>query len=149
MFPGGSGSQEPFSHHRNQSNDVPVSNSQSDVGPLSPLIESVETPKFAQGVLPGSNPHWSIQGSVSAVSGGPQLRQGFGLSIPLQTSPSTLNTSTHQPHALLGSNYPLTGSTVQPSIEDITPIKQEHRPEDSRSVKLNRYSPDWESVLTT
>lgn len=136
MFPGGSGSQEPFSS-RNQSN-LPVSDSKSNVGLSSP-VQLVETSDFSQSVLPGSGSLWPIQNihsSISAVQGGSQSTQGFALPLP---SHHSTNTDTSRPPTLPGSNYPPTESTVQSSIEDTTPIKQEIGSEDRRYVKLNRH----------
>ncbi|KAJ5773282.1 hypothetical protein N7457_008178, partial [Penicillium paradoxum] len=138
MFPGGSGSQEPFSHRRNQSS-LSVSDSQPNVGLLSPLINSEGTAAFTQGVAPGSGSHWPIQTSASPVRGSLQSTQDFALSIPPHIPSSTLNTSANQSHALLNSNYPLVGSTAQPSVEDITPIKQEIGSEDPRGLGISPY----------
>lgn len=138
MFPGGSGSQEPFSSRRNHIN-LPVSDSQSNTGLSSPLVQSVGTPNFSSSVHPGSDSHWPIQhiqSSIAAVQGCSQSR-AFALSLP--SHHSTTNTSTSQPHSLPGSNYPPIKSTAQSSIEDPNPIKEEIALEDSRYVKLNRY----------
>ncbi|KAJ5513495.1 hypothetical protein N7463_003047 [Penicillium fimorum] len=138
MFPGGSGSQELFSPRR-QSIPPKLSDSQSNVRPLSPLVQSVETPDFSQGVPPGRDSHWPIQpiqSSISAVQGG-QSPQAFALALPPHHS-TTLDTGTSQPHALLGSNYLPTGSTPQSSIED-TVIKEEIGSEDSRGLGISPY----------
>lgn len=148
MFPRGSGSQQPFSSPRNQSN-LPVSGSQSHAGHSSPLVQSVETPDFSPSVLPGSDSHWPIQhiqSSISAIQGGLQSTRGSALSLPAHHS--TTNTRTSQPHTLPGSNYPLTESTAHSSIEDTTPIKEEIGSEDPRYVKLNRRKTRPGSVLT-
>lgn len=136
MFPGGSGSQEPFSP-RNQSN-LPVSDSKSNIG-LSSLVQSVETSDFSQSVIPGPGSHWPIQNlqsSISAVQGGSQSTQGFALPLP---SHHSTNTGTTRLPTLPGSNYPPTELTAQSSIGDITPIKQEIGSEDPRYVRLNRH----------
>ncbi|KAJ5959629.1 uncharacterized protein N7479_006779 [Penicillium vulpinum] len=132
MFSRGSGSQEPFFTRRNQSN-LPVSDTQPNLGLLSPLIDSVETPDFPQGVLPGPESHWPIQSSISAVQSDSTT---FGLPLPPHHS-TTLNTSTSQPHTLLGSNYP-TGPTAQP-IEDSTPIKEEIESEHPHGLGISSY----------
>ncbi|OQD62227.1 hypothetical protein PENPOL_c013G01843 [Penicillium polonicum] len=136
MFPGGSGSQEPFSS-RNQSN-LPVSDSKSNVGLSSP-VQLVETSDFSQSVLPGSGSLWPIQNihsSISTVQGGSQSTQGFALPLP---SHHSTNTDTSRPPTLPGSNYPPTESTVQSSIEDTTPIKQEIGSEDRRGLGISSY----------
>lgn len=144
MSPGGSGSQQPFSSRRYQSNLPKVSDSQSNVGLSSPLVQSVETPDYSQSVLPGSDSHLPIQhiqhiqSSICAVQSGSQSTQRLALSLPSHHS-TTLDTSPSQPHTLLGSNYPPTESTAQSSIEDTTPIKVEIGSEDPRYVKLNRH----------
>ncbi|CAG8892536.1 unnamed protein product [Penicillium egyptiacum] len=132
MFPGGPGSQEPFSS-RNQSNLPTASDSQSNVGLSSPLVQSAETPDFAQSVLPRPDSHWPvehIQSSISAVQGGSQST-GFAQPLPSHRS-TTLNPGTSQPHTLPGLNYPPTEPTEQSCIEDTAPIKEEIESEDPR-----------------
>ncbi|KAJ5129671.1 uncharacterized protein N7515_005710 [Penicillium bovifimosum] len=136
MFPGWSGSQGPFSP-RDQSN-LPVSDAQSNVGLLSQL-EPVDTPEFAQNIIPGTGSHWPIQTPISAVRGGSQSRQESRLAYPAHHSTTALDTTPNQPHAPLSSNFPLTGSTAQSSIEDIAPIRQPTVPEDSRGLGISPY----------
>ncbi|KAJ5835626.1 hypothetical protein N7447_001652 [Penicillium robsamsonii] len=136
MFPGGS--QESFSPRR-QPIPPKLSDSHSNVRSLSPLIQSVETPDFSQGILPGPDSHWPIQpiqSSISAVQGG-QSTQAFALALPPH-HPTTLDTNTSQSHALLGSNYLPTGSEPQSSIED-TVIKEEIGSEDSLGLGISSY----------
>ncbi|CDM34600.1 unnamed protein product [Penicillium roqueforti FM164] len=129
MFPEGSGSQHPFSSRRNQSN-LPFTASQSNVGLLSPLVQSVESPDFSHSV-PGPESHWPIQHIQNSIyaPGGSQSTQGFALSLPAHHS-TTLNTSTSPLHTL-DSNYPPTESTAQGYIEDKSPTKEEIGTEDS------------------
>ncbi|OQE84929.1 hypothetical protein PENNAL_c0025G01261 [Penicillium nalgiovense] len=139
MSPGGSGSQEPFSS-RNPSNLPRTSESQSNIGLSSPLVQSAETPNFSQSVIPGPESHWPlqhIQGSICTVQGG---SQPTGFALPLPSHHSTLNPGTSQPHTLPGLNYP-TESTAQSSIEDTIPIKEEIESEVPRhsNVPLHGY----------
>ena len=137
MFPGGSGSQGPYSS-RNPSNPPKASDSQSNVGLSSPLVQSAETPDFSQSVLPGSESRWPVQhvqSPICTVQGG---LQSTGFAPPLPSHHSTLNPGTSQSHTLPGLSYP-TEATVQSSIEDNTPIKEEIVSEDPRYVKLNRH----------
>ncbi|OQE46939.1 hypothetical protein PENCOP_c001G07839 [Penicillium coprophilum] len=140
MFPGGSGSQEPFSSRRYQSNPPKVTDSQSNVRPLCPLIQLVETSGFSEGILPGPDSHWPIQpiqSSISAVQGGSQSTQGFALALSSHHS-TKLDTSKDQPHNLTGSNYPPTGSIPLSSVEG-TAIKEEIESGDSRDLGISSY----------
>ncbi|CAG7989375.1 unnamed protein product [Penicillium nalgiovense] len=137
MSPGGSGSQEPFSS-RNPSNLPRTSESQSNIGLSSPLVQSAETPNFSQSVIPGPESHWPlqhIQGSICTVQGG---SQPTGFALPLPSHHSTLNPGTSQPHTLPGLNYP-TESTAQSSIEDTIPIKEEIESEVPRGLGISSY----------
>lgn len=112
MFPGAFGSQEPSSH-RNHPDLSEFPATKPEVGSLSSLVESVESPDFSQ-ILPSTAATWSDQSHISINNS--QSTQEFGLSVPPQHSTSTLNSSPNQPRnqvVLDDQHRPITPSSLE------------------------------------
>jgi hypothetical protein len=112
MFPGAFGSQE-SSSHRNHPDLSEFPATEPEVGSLSSLVESVESPDFSQ-ILPSSAATWSDQNYISINNS--QSTQEFGPSVPHQHSTSTLNSNPNQPRkqvVLNDQHRPITRSSLE------------------------------------
>ncbi|KAJ6073045.1 hypothetical protein N7467_011130 [Penicillium canescens] len=135
MFPGAFSSQE-SSSHRNHPDLSEFPATEPEVGSLSSLVESVESPDFSQS-LPSSAATWSDQNHNSINNS--QLTQEFGLSVPPQHSTLTLNSSPNQPRkqvVLNDQHRPITRS----SLESLDPAEGQLTLNNTPSLGISSYS---------